>query len=380
MTNLSEHREGGGETAVETAVETAAEAMAEAATEEAVKAAWGSLRPPSARDVKGRGSVKGLQAAPLPMSHLVVLDFEWTADNRKRMLPVSEITQFPSVLVRLDGQRSSIIDQFDTFVRPTLNPTLTPFSIELTAISQSDVDAAPTLVAVVPQYLAWLRGHRLVDDEGARRGSWSFCTWSDADIGGQLANELRVKGLAMPSCFDQWVDLKLVYHRRYKREPRGGLQACVERLGLVFDGRAHNGLVDSINTAKIALHMARGEGMHGPAFVFTRPTRGLDTNGYTYGSKASREARKQPVSSVPAVGEAPSGAHASRDNGVASSRATTSMCSRSGPCSSTSFFDDACLPDEVLGSMALPDGADAEYVAKSSTIGDGKRARVAGEP
>ena len=34
-------------------------------------AAWGSLRPPSARDVKGRGSVKGLQAAPLPMSHLV---------------------------------------------------------------------------------------------------------------------------------------------------------------------------------------------------------------------------------------------------------------------------------------------------------------------
>ena len=62
------------ETAVETAVETAAEAMAEAATEEAVKAAWGSLRPPSARDVKGRGSVKGLQAAPLPMSHLVVLD------------------------------------------------------------------------------------------------------------------------------------------------------------------------------------------------------------------------------------------------------------------------------------------------------------------
>eukprot|EP00900_Chrysochromulina_parva_P023179 jgi/Chrpa1/5495/Chrysochromulina_OHIO_Genome00018511-RA len=201
-------------------------------------AAWGSLRPPSARDVKGRGSVKGLQAAPLPMSHLVVLDFEWTADNRKRMLPVSEITQFPSVLVRLDGQRSSIIDQFDTFVRPTLNPTLTPFSIQLTAISQSDVDAAPTLVAVVPQYLAWLRGHGLVDDEGARRGSWSFCTWSDADIGGQLATELRVKGLAMPSCFDQWVDLKLVYHRRYKREPRGGLQACVERLGLVFDGRA----------------------------------------------------------------------------------------------------------------------------------------------
>ena len=74
------------------------------------------------------------------MSHLVVLDFEWTADNHRRMMPCSEITQFPSVLVRLDGRRSHVVDEFDTFVRPTLNPTLTRFSIELTAITQEDVE------------------------------------------------------------------------------------------------------------------------------------------------------------------------------------------------------------------------------------------------
>ena len=45
------------------------------------------------------------------------------------------------------------------------------------------------------------------------------------------------------------------------------------------------------DTAKIALHMARGDGHHGPAFVFRRPTRGLDANGHAFGSKASREAR-----------------------------------------------------------------------------------------
>ena len=107
----------------------------------------------------------------------------------------------------------------------------------------------------------------------------------------QLQLELRHKGLPMPACFDAWIDLKVVYKARYKAEPRGGLQACVERLGLHFDGRAHNGLVDCRNTAKIVLHAACGEGMHGPAHNFMRPTRGLDANGFAFGSKRSREAQ-----------------------------------------------------------------------------------------
>ena len=255
---------------------------------------WGSLKAPTNADVKGRGGgTKGLSAPPPPLTHLVVVDFEWTADDRKKMLPCSEITQFPSVLVRLSGTTSHVVDEFDTFVRPTFNPTLTSFAKTLTAIAQADVDAAPTLDVVLVRYTCWLQSHGLCDAEGGKLGSWCFCTWSDADIGGQLASECRHKVLTLPSCFESWVDLKEVYGRHYKIPPRGGLQACVERLGLEFSGRAHNGLVDSQNTAKIVLHMARGEGFFGPAFVFRRPTRGLDTFGYTYGSKASREAKRQ---------------------------------------------------------------------------------------
>ena len=54
-----------------------------------------------------------------------------------------------------------------------------------------------------------------------------------------------------------------------------------ERVGLTFEGRAHNGLVDSRNTAALALRMARGTYEHG-AFVFRRPTRGLDADGDTF--------------------------------------------------------------------------------------------------
>ena len=308
------------------------------------RSAWGSLRAPSESDVKGRGGTsKGLQAAPQQMRHIVVLDFEWTCDNRRRVLPCAEITQFPSVLVRLDGRGSSIVDEFDTFVKPTLNPTLSRFATELTAITQADVDAAPPMVDVLPRYLAWLRGHGLADESGGRLGAWSFCTWSDADIGGALATELRHKGLAMPGCFNQWIDLKVLYRRRYKTEPRGGLRACVERLDLPFEGRAHNGLIDSRNTAKIVLHMARGEGMHGPCQVFSRPTRGLDANGHAFGSKASLAARALAPGSARAVGSAGAG--------PAFSPAPAMLPSTSSP------FDDSCLPDDVLLACELPEPA-----------------------
>lgn len=195
----------------------------------AIRAGWGSLRAPSSSDVKGRGGrAKGLAAPPPPLTHLVVLDFEWTADTHRRMEPCAEITQFPSVLVRLDGRATAAVDEFDTFVRPTFNPVLTPFSIQLTAISQADVDAAPMLAEVMPRYVEWLRSHGLCDDTGRRLGHWSFCTWSDADIGGTLAAECRHKRLALPECFSDWVDLKQGYSRHYKVDARG-LQRCVER-------------------------------------------------------------------------------------------------------------------------------------------------------
>eukprot|EP00966_Prymnesium_polylepis_P127906 2957787-Prymnesium_polylepis.1 len=120
--------------------------------------------------------MKGLQAPPPKYTHLVVLDFEWTADNRRRMEPCAEITQFPSVLVALDGRSSTIIDEYDTFVRPRFNPTLSPFAVSLTGIMQADVDAAPPLEAVLPRYVAWLRSHGLVDAQGARVGLWGFAT------------------------------------------------------------------------------------------------------------------------------------------------------------------------------------------------------------
>jgi inhibitor of KinA sporulation pathway (predicted exonuclease) len=187
------------------------------------------------------------------------------------MEPCPEITQFPSVLVELRGSSSRIVAEFDSFVRPLFNPTLSRFATELTGITQREVDSAPIISDVLKLYLDWLKRNALVDDDNRRIGNWSVVTWTDADIGVQLSTELRQKRIVIPPCLNDWIDLKELYRRHFKRAPIGGLRACVEGLGLAFEGRAHNGLVDSQNTAKIVLLMARGNPEFG-SFTFRRST------------------------------------------------------------------------------------------------------------
>lgn len=248
--------------------------------------AWSFLHAPTQRDLAPKRRRLAFDKPVPSLACLVVMDFEWTADNRRKMLPCAEIIQFPAVLVRFDGKwaPSAVLpEQFDTFVRPRFNPVLTTFSKELCGISQAEVDAAPDFGEVLRRFLAWLQGLGLTAPDGSKDeqgGRWCFATWSDADIGNTLVAQLEAYDLQMPACFSDWVDLRSLFVRHYKHGPRGGLRRCVEHLGLKFEGRAHNGLVDAYNTARLAAHMARD------GFIFQRATRGINPkSGRMFGAR-----------------------------------------------------------------------------------------------
>lgn len=60
--------------------------------------AWSFMSPPTKKDVTGgRRSSKAFDPPKKVFDHLVVLDFEWTCDDRK--FGPSEIIEFPSVLL-----------------------------------------------------------------------------------------------------------------------------------------------------------------------------------------------------------------------------------------------------------------------------------------
>ena len=66
-----------------------------------------------------------------PFKKLLILDFEATCNEGKW---VNEIIEFPTVV--LDVETNKIVSEFHFYVKPEINPILTPFCIDLTGIQQ----------------------------------------------------------------------------------------------------------------------------------------------------------------------------------------------------------------------------------------------------
>ncbi|KAK9231612.1 hypothetical protein WN943_021850 [Citrus x changshan-huyou] len=137
--------------------------------------------------------------------YYVVIDFEATCDKERNLHPQG-IIEFPSVVV--SGVTGDIIACFQTYVRPTFDPLLTDFCKELTGIQQHQVDNGVTLGEALYFHDKWLL------QKGLSNTNFSVVAWSDWDC---------------------------------------------QAVELVWHGRAHWGLDDSINMARfLAVIMQRG--------------------------------------------------------------------------------------------------------------------------
>ncbi|EFJ44949.1 hypothetical protein VOLCADRAFT_44726, partial [Volvox carteri f. nagariensis] len=178
----------------------------------------------------------------------LVLDLEATCTKCRSLYPI-EIIEVSALL--LDAHSLATLGEFQSHVRPTEHPLLDPFCVELTGIEQEQVDTAPLLGDVLLRFQQWLEGL------GAFGGAKSLLpvTWTDWDLKICLETECGWRQLPRPPYLRRWCNLKRVYGARYRRA--SSLQKCVEALGLRWQGRAHNGLDDSRNTAMLAVRMVR---------------------------------------------------------------------------------------------------------------------------
>ncbi|KAH9596677.1 ERI1 exoribonuclease 2, variant 2 [Schistosoma haematobium] len=83
-----------------------------------------------------------------------ILDFESTCFEDESRKP-AEIIEFPVVV--LDSVTGTLVDSFQSFVKPTENPELSVFCSDLTSIQQCDLEDAPTLAVVLKRFEHWLR-------------------------------------------------------------------------------------------------------------------------------------------------------------------------------------------------------------------------------
>ncbi|MBL6448482.1 exonuclease domain-containing protein [Fulvivirga sp. 29W222] len=167
----------------------------------------------------------------------IIFDLESTCWKEKsgRIREIIEIGA-----VKVDSDRS-IISEFNTFIKPVINPRLSAFCQELTSISQDDIDQAEMFPQVISDFQTW------VDLEIP----YVLCSWGfydrtqlKADCSLHDVNALWV---------DSHISLKHQFAEMKKLKRPIGMKAALTHEEIKFSGTHHRGIDDARNITQIFL-------------------------------------------------------------------------------------------------------------------------------
>jgi ERI1 exoribonuclease 3 len=180
------------------------------------------------------------------MKYICILDFEATCDSEISNFDKSktEIIEFPSLLYKLENDKLTKISEFHEYVRPTLNPILSKFCIELTGITQEIVNSADIFQNVFNRHYEWIKQNveNINDVVFLTCGLW--------DLKKQLPLELKNKNIENKDIYKRFINIKYVFENIYKIKPFGMVN-MLKYLNLNLDGRHHSGIDDCKNISKI---------------------------------------------------------------------------------------------------------------------------------
>lgn len=174
------------------------------------------------------------------MKTLVIFDLEATCWE-DRASNVSEIIEVGAV--RIERETGNIIDTFDVFVKPRINPILSDYCMNLTSIRQQDVDLGYDFVPAMHQFNKYL--DKYYDDY--------IMSWGYYDKN-QILKEIVDKNSPM-------LELETKLYQRHLNAKnqfchimgvkRYGIIKALKILNLQFEGTHHRGIDDCENVARI---------------------------------------------------------------------------------------------------------------------------------
>lgn len=167
----------------------------------------------------------------------IVFDLEATCWDEQNVAESQETIEIGAI--RLDDAFLPI-GEFDRFIRPTMNPTLSAFCTTLTHIEQSDVARADTFPVVFQQFVDWIGPE-----------SYRITSWGDYDLG-QFRQDCNRHAMKLPKRFTKThLNLKELFATQRKTRPCGMKQA-LEMLHMPLIGTHHRAIDDARNISKIA--------------------------------------------------------------------------------------------------------------------------------
>jgi inhibitor of KinA sporulation pathway (predicted exonuclease) len=143
-----------------------------------------------------------------------------------------EIIEIGAVMV--DAKSLKIVDEYEIFIKPILNPTLTTFCKTLTTITQKDVDEAVGYREALENFKNWY----------SRYDDFLFCSWGDYDRN-QFKLDSALHNVAYPFS-EEHLNIKKAFAKVQGVKPCG-LDEALNHVGLELVGTHHRGIDDARN-------------------------------------------------------------------------------------------------------------------------------------
>lgn len=168
------------------------------------------------------------------MNH-IIFDLEATCWDGVPLASQQEIIEIGAF--KLDDY-GKIIGEFNAYVKPVLNSTLSVYCKNLTNISQSSIDSAKEFPVVIDAWLDWIE-----DD-------YKLIAWGKADVQ-MIVDDCSLHRYDPSWAEDYYIDLKHIYrkHRGYLRSI-SFLKAIESELG-EFEGEQHAAMNDAYNLTRL---------------------------------------------------------------------------------------------------------------------------------
>ncbi len=169
--------------------------------------------------------------------NFIVFDLEATCWENRPPGMVQETIEIGAFCLNRYGE---VVAEYNRFIKPILNPYLSPFCMELTSITQEEVDRAKIFPEVIEEFQDWAE---IFDTE------YLLCSW------GKYDKELLTQDCQLhhiePDWLEHHINVKHQYREIKRLKKAIGLKAAVKKEGFEFSGIHHRGIDDAHNLVKI---------------------------------------------------------------------------------------------------------------------------------
>lgn len=168
----------------------------------------------------------------------IILDLEATCWKERSIDKQNEIIEIGAVKFDSIG---NALGEFNAFVKPKLNPELSEFCVQLTSITQAEIDAAEPYPIVITKFQDWIN----LDTE------YLLCSWGFYDRS-QFEKDCRLHGLRF-DWVHRHISLKHQYTSIANVKKPVGMGKALRNENLTLEGTHHRGIDDARNISKIFL-------------------------------------------------------------------------------------------------------------------------------